>query len=152
MTVSIKGKIPPKSCNLELLYDKETRIGVIRCVGPTPLSIKVIDPALPPTEWTPAKAWEVLDRLGHQERVLFEKIEGRVADYRRALPTSVLEPTAQIGMDFGYADRVAKACKELGSKFARCVINLRGPEMPIEIDLKSPIYPGAKAIIMPCRL
>lgn len=154
MIVAIKGKISPKAYNLELLYDEESNIGVVRCVGPTPTSIKVVDPAKPESEWklVEPKPMAVLDKTGHPEKVFFEKIDGRFPDWLRAVPTGDLIPTDRIGIDFGYAERVAKACKELGSKFAQCAIKLRGPETSVEIDLKCRDYPGAKAIIMPCRL
>lgn len=154
MIVAIKGKIPPKAYNLELLYDEESKIGVIRCIGPTPLKIRVVNPLLHAASqsWPDPEPMAILDKTGHPEKVFFDLIEGRFPDWRRVVPTGDLIPTDRIGIDFAYADRVAKACKELGSKFAQCAINLRGPETSVEIDVKCRDYPGAKAIIMPCRM
>lgn len=150
MIVAIKGKISPKAHNLELLYDEESKIGVVRCVGPTPISTLVRSG----TSWVPEdpKPMAILDKTVHPEKVFFDKIDGRFPDWLRVVPHGDLVPTDRIGIDFGYAERVAKACKELGSKFAQCSVKLRGPETSVEIDLKCRDYPGAIAIIMPCRM
>lgn len=152
MIVAIKGKIPPKAYNLELLYDEETKIGVMRGVEPTPIKMKLLNKGTGEFEEQPPKAMAVLDAMGHPQTVFFQMVDGRFPDWRRVIPTGDLVPTDRIGINFGYADLVAKACKELGSKFAACAINLRGPTTSIEVELSSPEYQGAKAIIMPCRL
>ena len=154
LIVAFKGKIPAKADQLELLYDEETKVGVARCVGPTPVKIRVVNPLLHAASqsWPDPKPEIIVDKLGHQEMAFFALIDGRMPDIERVMPTGDLVPTDRIGIDFGYADRVAKACKELGSKLAHCAINLRGPETSIEVEIKSPDYQGAKAIIMPCRL
>lgn len=154
MIIAINGKISSKAYNLELLYDDESEIGVVRCVGPTPTSIKIVDPAKPESEWEEAdpKPIAVLDKSGHQEKVFFHKIEAKYPDWRRVIPNGEPVPTSQIGLDFNYCDRVAKASKELGSHFAQCVVTLYGAETTIEVEIKSHGYPGAKAYIMPCRM
>jgi DNA polymerase-3 subunit beta len=154
LIIAVKGKIPPKAFNLELLYDEESKVGVIRSVGPKPLRIRVVDPRLHAAscDWKDPEPMAVLDKDGHPQNVFFAKVDGRFPDWQRVVPKGDLVPTERIGLDFTYADRVAKACKELGSKFAQCAINLRGPTNSIEIELKSCEYQGAKAIIMPVRL
>ncbi|MBJ7583326.1 hypothetical protein JHD42_19945 [Aeromonas veronii] len=152
MIVAIKGKIPAKAHSLELLYDDESKIGVVRCVELTPFSMKVKNRTTGEFEDVPPTAAAVLDSQGHQQCAFFHKIDGKYPDWERAVPTGEAIPTDRIGINFDFCARVAKACKELGSPFPQCAVNLRGAKTAIEVDLQSRNYAGAKAIIMPCAV
>jgi hypothetical protein len=152
MIVAIKGKIPAKAYNLELLYDDDSEIGVIRCVEPTPLTMKVKNIITGEFEDSPPKPMAIMDSLGHPQNAFFHKIDGKFPDWYRVMPNGDLVPTERIGIDFSYCDRIAKACRELGSNLSHCNVNLRGEKNAIEIDLRSHLYQGVKAIIMPCAV
>jgi len=152
MIIAIKGKISAKAHNLELFYDDESNIGVARCVELTPFSMKVKNHATGEFEDVPPKAAAVLDSHGHQQCSFFHKIDGKLPDWERAMPKGDLMPTERLGLNFEFCDRVAKACKELGSRYPQCAVNLRGATTAIEVELMSPFYEGAKAIIMPCAV
>lgn len=62
--VAVKGKIPVKAYNLELLYDEETKIGVMRGVEPTPLKMKLLNKGTGELEELPPKAMAVMDSIG----------------------------------------------------------------------------------------
>lgn len=152
--VAVKGKIPAKAYNLELMYDEESKIGVVRCVQAMTLRIRVINPLgdKGADEKDVHRAIAVTDANGNPENAFFRIIDGNFPDWQRVMPSGDLVPTGRFGIDFGYADRVAKACKELGAKFSHCAVNMRGAETSIEVELRSPCYHGAKVIIMPCRM
>lgn len=150
MIIAIKGRISAKANNLELFYDDENNIGVARCVELTPFNMKVKNHATGEFEDVPPKAMAVLDSQGHQQCAFFYKVDGKFPDWERAMPKGDLLPTERIGLNFEFCDRVAKACKELGSRYQQCAVNLRGATTAIEVELMSPFYEGAKAIIMPC--
>ena len=152
MIIAIKGKIPAKAHNLELFYDDEINVGVARCVELTPFSMKVKNLATGEFEDVPSKAAAVLDSQGHQQCAFFHKVDGKFPDWERAMPKGDLTPTERLGLNFEFCDRVAKACKELGSRYPKCAVNLRGATTAIEVELMSPFYEGAKAIIMPCAV
>ncbi|MDR5013456.1 hypothetical protein RF663_04230 [Aeromonas veronii] len=152
MIVAIKGKIPAKAHSLELLYDDESKIGVVRCVEAKPLSMKVRNLITGEFEGVTPTAAAVLDSHGHQQCAFFHKIDGKYPDWERAVPTGEAIPTERFGINFDFCARVAKACKELGSPFPQCAVNLRGAKTAIEVDLQSRHYAGAKAIIMPCHV
>jgi hypothetical protein len=152
MIVAIKGKIPAKAHSLELLYDDESNIGVVRCVELTPFSMKVKNRITGDFEDVKPTASAVLDSQGHQQCAFFHKIDGKFPDWERAVPTGENIPTERIGINFDFCARVAKACKELGSQYPQCAVNLRGATTAIEVDLQSRHYAGAKAIIMPCHV
>ena len=152
MIIAIKGKISAKAHNLELFYDDESNIGVARCVELTPFSMRVKNHATGEFEDVPPKAAAVLDSHGHQQCSFFHKIDGELPDWERAMPKGDLMPTERLGLNFEFCDRVGKACKELGSRYPQCAVNLRGATTAIEVELMSPFYEGAKAIIMPCAV
>lgn len=152
MIIAIKGKIPAKTHNLELFYDDESNIGVARCVEVTPFNMKVRNRITGEFEDVPPTAAAVLDGQGHQQRAFFHKIDGKFPDWERVVPTGEVIPTDRIGINFDFCARVAKACKELGSPYPQCAVNLRGAKTAIEVDLQSRHYAGAKAIIMPCAV
>jgi len=152
MIIAIKGKIPAKTHNLELFYDDESNIGVARCVEVTPFNMKVRNRITGEFEDVPPTAAAVLDVQGHQQCAFFHKIDGKFPDWERVVPTGEAIPTDRIGINFDFCARVAKACKELGSHYAQCAVNLRGATTAIEVDLQSCHYAGAKAIIMPCHV
>lgn len=152
MIIAIKGKIPAKTHNLELFYDDESNIGVARCVEVTPFNMKVRNRITGEFEDVPPTAAAVLDGQGHQQCAFFHKIDGKFPDWERVVPTGEVIPTDRIGINFDFCARVAKACKELGSPYPQCAVNLRGAKTAIEVDLQSRHYDGAKAIIMPCAV
>ncbi|MGU5686838.1 hypothetical protein [Aeromonas caviae] len=152
MIIAIKGKIPAKAHNLELFYDDESNIGVARCVEVTPFNMKVRNRITGEFEDVPPTAAAVLDGHGHQQCAFFHKIDGKFPDWERVVPTGEAIPTDRIGINFDFCARVAKACKELGSQYPQCAVNLRGAKTAIEVDLQSRNYAGAKAIIMPCHV
>ncbi|WP_407160916.1 hypothetical protein [Aeromonas caviae] len=152
MIIAIKGKIPAKTHNLELFYDDESNIGVARCVEVTPFNMKVRNRITGEFEDVPPTAAAVLDGQGHQQCAFFHKIDGKFPDWERVVPTGEVIPTDRIGINFDFCARVAKACKELGSPYQQCAVNLRGAKTAIEVDLQSRHYAGAKAIIMPCAV
>lgn len=152
MIIAIKGKIPAKAHSLELLYDDKSNIGVGRCVEMTPFNMKVKNRITGELKDVKPTAPAVLDSHGHQQCAFFHKIDGKFPDWERAVPTGDLIPTDRIGINFDFCARVAKACKELGSPYAQCAVNLRGARTAIEVDLQNPHYAGAKAIIMPCHV
>lgn len=152
MIIAIKGKIPAKAHSLELLYDDESKIGVARCVEVTPFNMKVRNRITGEFEDVPPTAAAVLDGQGHQQCAFFHKIDGKFPDWERAVPTGEVIPTERFGINFDFCTRVAKACKELGSPYPQCAVNLRGAKTAIEVDLQSRHYAGAKAIIMPCAV
>ncbi|MGU5756795.1 hypothetical protein [Aeromonas caviae] len=152
MIVAIKGKIPAKAHSLDLLYDDESRIGVVRCVEMIHFNMKVRNRITEVFEDVPPAPLAVLDSHGHQQCAFFHKIDGKYPDWERAVPTGEAIPTDRIGINFDFCDRVAKACKELGSPLPQCAVNLRGATTAIEVDLQSSQYAGAKAIIMPCAV
>lgn len=152
MIVAIKGKIPVKAHSLELLYDDESKGGVVRCVELTPFNMKVKNRITDEFEDVKPTAAAVLDSQGHQQCAFFHKIDGKYPDWERAVPTGEAIPTERFGINFDFCARVAKACKELGSPFPQCAVNLRGATTAIEVDLQSPHYADAKAIIMPCAV
>ncbi|WP_323994746.1 beta clamp domain-containing protein [Aeromonas hydrophila] len=152
MIIAIKGKIPAKAHNIELLYDDESNIGVVRCVELTPFNMKVRNSITGEFEEVKPTAAAVLDSQGHQQCAFFHKIDGKYPDWERAVPTGEAIPTERIGINFDFCARVAKACKELGSPYPQCAVNLRGANTAIEVDLQSSQYAGAKAIIMPCAV
>lgn len=152
MIIAIKVKIPAKAHNLELFYDDESNIGVARCVEVTPFNMKVRNSITGEFEDVPPTAAAVLDGQGHQQCAFFHKIDGKFPDRERVVPTGEAIPTDRIGINFDFFARVAKACKELGSRFPQCAVNLRGAKTAIEVDLQSCHYAGAKAIIMPCHV
>ncbi|MGX5834752.1 hypothetical protein ACWIJ6_11535 [Aeromonas piscicola] len=152
MIIAIKGKIPAKAHSLELLYDDESNIGVVRCVELTPFNMKVKNRITGEFEDVKPTAAAVLDIQGHQQCAFFHKIDGKYPDWERAVPTGEAIPTERFGINFDFCARVAKACKELGSQYPQCAVNLRGAKTAIEVDLQSRHYAGAKAIIMPCSV
>lgn len=152
MIVAIKGKIPAKAHSLELLYDDESKIGVVRCVEAKPFSMNVRNLITGEFEGVTPTAAAVLDSHGHQQCAFFHKIDGKYPDWELAVPKGDLIPTERLGLNFEFCDRVAKACKELGSRYPQCAVNLRGAKTAIEVEIMSPFYEGAKAIIMPCAV
>lgn len=135
LIVSIKGKLPTKGSLLEFMYDEDSKIGFIRTVGDYFGELQPIQ-----------------DVMGHDVLVQFSLIEGRAVEFDRVLPKGDLVPVAQIGINFNYADRVAKAAKILGSKHSSCAMNFRGASSSIEIELRNPFFKDARVIIMPMRL
>lgn len=152
MIIAIKGKISAKAHNLELFYDDERNIGVARCVEVTPFYMKVRNRITGEFDDVPPTAAAVLDGQGHQQCAFFHKIDGKFPDWERVVPTGEAIPTDRIGINFDFCARVAKACKELGSPYPQCAVNLRGATAAIEVDLQSRHYAGAKVIIMPCAV
>lgn len=133
MIISIHGTIPAPAHELELFLDDEGKFGFIKLISGTP--------GIP-----------LMTAEGHAKRMFFDVIEGKFPDYQRVIPSGNLEPVDVIGLNFDYADRVAKAAKALGQKCPQCAMKFRGKTQSIEVEIKNTIYEGVKVIIMPCRI
>lgn len=133
MIISIHGTIPAPAHELEIYLDDDSRFGFIRLIS------GIAGAPLMTSE-------------GHVKRMFFDVIDGKIPDYQRAIPKGDLEPVDTIGLNFDYADRVAKASKALGAKYPAANMRFRGKTGSIEVDIPSPFHDGVKAIIMPCRI
>lgn len=154
--ISIKGKIPPRAHSLELLYDEENEVGIIRCVEPTPLTMKVRNLTTGKGEPNPPKPLAVMDKQGHQQMVFFHKIDGRFPDYKKVIPSGDLIPTDAYGVNCEIMARVAKALKDMGQKSGMVKASMRGANSSIVLEPLSGIiayvHEGVKFIVMPCRI
>ncbi|MGL4756327.1 MAG: hypothetical protein ACRCXB_28570 [Aeromonadaceae bacterium] len=150
--VSISGKIPSKARDLELLYDDEKEIGIIRCTEPTPLRMKVKNNETGEFEEVPPKSASILDKHGHPQMIFWHKIDGRFPDYKRVIPQGDLVPTSVYGINCDNLARVSVALKALGSKSGAVKASMRGTDSAIILEPNMITYPGVRFIIMPCRI